>query len=897
MSANKKLEEKDHTSPLELVNKEIYLEDIKSRMFDLEDELSIKEARFSELTKKHQDLTQNLALAKDDALKEQSKDIEKYEQKVEQLKSEINALEETQQKVQLKKTEEIFQLKKSINTLREAQKLKNLEFESLSKEYQETKTLLDNSLNLLRDSREQSDNAQYEYEEKLKERMNEEKLFAQIQAKILSQLTQKELLEEQIDTASKEHDYSTEQIKNLNEDIHQLEIQISSLEKIKAEYNHYESKRHKSVEALENLKEELIEKKANITYSEQLIAELKDEKQSLRKKVEKAQGHLATNNGKLQSAEDELNTLIDHIENKKNELTSLEKEIFNLTKSQASVESQRDILQQEISDQNQNIEKAKKDLLSLESQTKKQTKTLSDIELKLVEKNQENIQLLASTSKNQKLQQQTEEQLKDIINQKESIETQLHIIKSQRDEIVAKTKKQITSKQLLLSNLNEEANLFTESQSKVKTQTLLELNQIQDSISQGKLDLKQVKIRLSQQSDQLKQIQREIIESEQKKSQFSICEKKINEYETFKINLEHSLSHLQEEIQLESLKKLEIEREKDAIILELANYKATNEQRINTDLDQLRKENEEQINNNKIKAHEEQIQKAQEYSDLHHAQVNKRKEELIKIEEVEVFNLQEKLAKLKSNYLLDKSSYMDEIKKSLAEHLQNDSHPQEFQNYINDLLVNIDVQEAEFSHYSEQFNSAPKIQRFWFKVLCFFFVLTFTLYAIIINPTPFKALYNDIHTSFVKSSDNEVYMNDFREKRQAKFYSPIKSTGFRESILDNVLHTSEYAQTIFNSEYQNQYILSLNEFVLSELNLHEDSVIKILEIETNLLKDLVLNSKKILISQKDKDIEQLSKRESIANDKLYRVLLTQDNLKRFNRFRGSFYLTYVNNMK
>lgn len=159
--------------------------------------------------------------------------------------------------------------------------------------------------------------------------------------------------------------------------------------------------------------------------------------------------------------------------------------------------------------------------------------------------------------------------------------------------------------------------------------------------------------------------------------------------------------------------------------------------------------------------------------------------------------------------------------------------------------------------------------------------------------------YNYPHIiDFIKKNNeaettSEVFVQKLKKERESKFnFNPEQDLLYKESYVKNVLYTKGYADLALNKDFQSQYIIKLNSFVLDDLGLDESIVVSLSAIHTDLIRN-ILNIKDNIISGFEKsEIEKMKSLEQEAIAKQRKLLRTKTKYDLFKTFEQDFYYSF-----
>ncbi len=131
-------------------------------------------------------------------------------------------------------------------------------------------------------------------------------------------------------------------------------------------------------------------------------------------------------------------------------------------------------------------------------------------------------------------------------------------------------------------------------------------------------------------------------------------------------------------------------------------------------------------------------------------------------------------------------------------------------------------------------------QKFWFRlstyggipvailILCFFFP------GLILGP---RQAVNRVF-EFDKEANDREMMKQMAKKAVVSRYHPPQTVEFKDSYVDNVLFTKDYAAKKFDKKFNDQFVIDVNEFMIYKLDLKDTSIIRFIGAEAKLIKTL-----------------------------------------------------------
>ena len=175
------------------------------------------------------------------------------------------------------------------------------------------------------------------------------------------------------------------------------------------------------------------------------------------------------------------------------------------------------------------------------------------------------------------------------------------------------------------------------------------------------------------------------------------------------------------------------------------------------------------------------------------------------------------------------------------------------------------------------FTNAKKRKKLFMKVSA----ATITLLGILFY---FQDKYGD------HRSASELFAEELREKEAKKpKFTPTITNDYKSSYTDNVIFTDSYAQFKSDSQKQSRWIKDLNKFFINDLNLTENSVVKFIPLESELVSQLQEKRKIIHFESQNDDIKNMRDLEQASVDKLTKVLGGEENYQAFRKFEKNYF--------
>lgn len=809
----------------------------------------------------------------------------------------------------VKKHSERFELIKSEFQLEEVREKTLL----LTEELKELEKLKNKALNEIKIIALEKDNALEE--------------VAGVEEKLLNILEEKLSFKKESNSSIEKLEKNRHQLRKLEEEINAKEETLARLEKECDESRALSSTFIDNVSVLQKQEDALNLK----------IAEIKESDYQYRLHRAKLLAQLKENSQYHQDIKTENKILEDSIE-KLTKQIKYKKEILHKFNVNEELISNQDKTHRELEGKIAVSENLNKQLLVQVDEKEKRLQLIhSEIQIKQDALNKEKSTLLKIEKRIQENKTIDKELIKarnefDNLKQKYNLlETDYKSLKSKYDKVLERSKdsekelkrteKSIRVKEGELEKITEEFELLKESMAIVEEDHLqslaegqreldgltLEIKNEQSVLQQIKSEIQQAseeslklddrKGRLIQESTDL---QKEIISSENKKMEVE------SELQNLKMSIEKNEDQIKEKkVELKELKK-EVKKfearqkdfrslDKKCLDLEIKVNRLTEQEKLllkaheekklelaECEVDQKRKA-EAQIDqmltdaqNKKEELLENAKRESDELLEQSKLKIQKLEEEkkysLAKAEEASVRKLEVELEKMKSDFLRNEN--LDKSIQSLknGETLENKT-------LIDSLIMTM------FKYYQQWKQNSRNAKLFYTTVLsCVVIAGTFPLT---------KGLFESLYQRFSESSMDKQYVEDIQQKRVAMYVKFEQSIELHDDLLSNLLYTKSFADKVLSPEFQNNYIVNLNDFVLLEQNLHEDNVFKIVELENNFFKEVMAIKERVPKEEKEKFLQELRIKEKQLNDQLYKIFLTQNALKDYFRFRKSFYLDHI----
>lgn len=141
-----------------------------------------------------------------------------------------------------------------------------------------------------------------------------------------------------------------------------------------------------------------------------------------------------------------------------------------------------------------------------------------------------------------------------------------------------------------------------------------------------------------------------------------------------------------------------------------------------------------------------------------------------------------------------------------------------------------------------------------------------------------------------QQSASEIYVNQQKSEWKEKYtFTPETTIGYKGTYVDNVLYTTDFQKMMDNEEFQNDWILKVHDFMVKELELSEDLAISFISSEGTLLKDLAAARKELNPQFLDTGMKKLTDLEKTHLGWLNEKIPDSAKLEKFTKFRKDYY--------
>jgi pSer/pThr/pTyr-binding forkhead associated (FHA) protein len=188
------------------------------------------------------------------------------------------------------------------------------------------------------------------------------------------------------------------------------------------------------------------------------------------------------------------------------------------------------------------------------------------------------------------------------------------------------------------------------------------------------------------------------------------------------------------------------------------------------------------------------------------------------------------------------------------------------------------------------------IQKYWIKI-SIVSILSFSLiYSIVFHRDFYSTMFKDKVTEAKKEkSAGQAYADKIKSKRLARpVFNPTTNDVYRETYVGNMFYYTHYFKIYNNREFQNRWVIKLDDFATKELNISEEVIVKVVAIESNFINEInEVKEKGILEEFANGEIEKLRAREVETIEKIKKAFGKEEHFNKFVDFRKNFFLEYI----
>ena len=141
-----------------------------------------------------------------------------------------------------------------------------------------------------------------------------------------------------------------------------------------------------------------------------------------------------------------------------------------------------------------------------------------------------------------------------------------------------------------------------------------------------------------------------------------------------------------------------------------------------------------------------------------------------------------------------------------------------------------------------------------------------------------------------RQSASEMYVTQQKtEWKEKHTYNPEQSLGYKATYTDNVLYTTDFQNVMDNEEFQNDWILKVHDFMITDLELSEDVAINYISAEGSLLKELYVIRKDLHPQFLEIGLKKMTDLEQLHLGWLKEKITDPEKMENFSNFRKEYY--------
>ncbi len=140
-----------------------------------------------------------------------------------------------------------------------------------------------------------------------------------------------------------------------------------------------------------------------------------------------------------------------------------------------------------------------------------------------------------------------------------------------------------------------------------------------------------------------------------------------------------------------------------------------------------------------------------------------------------------------------------------------------------------------------------------------------------------------------ESSSDIFVKNKHQEWKEKYTYNPETSVGYKESYTDNLLYTTDFMKVMDSEAFQNDWILALHNFIVTDLELSEELAINYISSEGAMLKEMSQIRKEINPQYLDQGLGKLKDLEKSSLGWVDEKLADPIKKQKFVAFRKNYY--------
>ena len=141
----------------------------------------------------------------------------------------------------------------------------------------------------------------------------------------------------------------------------------------------------------------------------------------------------------------------------------------------------------------------------------------------------------------------------------------------------------------------------------------------------------------------------------------------------------------------------------------------------------------------------------------------------------------------------------------------------------------------------------------------------------------------------VKDNSKSKEAQILKEEQAKKTFSPVLTTGFKDSYVDNILYTENFMSIYESDKFQNDWLLGAYGFISDELELNEEVAIKFISAEGAFMRELSDARDEIDARFSKESIAKMRVLEESAFKSQVDHFKTIENWKAFQAYRNNFF--------
>ncbi|MBL6989900.1 MAG: hypothetical protein ISR65_08980 [Bacteriovoracaceae bacterium] len=187
-----------------------------------------------------------------------------------------------------------------------------------------------------------------------------------------------------------------------------------------------------------------------------------------------------------------------------------------------------------------------------------------------------------------------------------------------------------------------------------------------------------------------------------------------------------------------------------------------------------------------------------------------------------------------------------------------------------------------------------KNKRYYFKVVVASVVFVMLLIIHLTTPVTRNIRIAIVNMLRTDKSASDMFIENVKDKRATdSLYEPEQTSDYKDSYTHNILFTLDYLDAVQEEEYKNEWVVSLNAFLINKLELSDNSIVDFMSIETNLMEQLVHIRSSITPMTEEKSIQKMENIEAAATEDIVKLMQSDKNYNEFKQFQQKFYQDYL----